>query len=116
MSNSIKNAALWLSLAALAAGVVAPKPVSAQEQEAARKVTKRVTPIYPPIALQARLKGTVKLMLTVTPEGTVKSVKTLGGNAVFVPAAEEAAKKWKFEVSKKESNEVVAVNFGDPAQ
>ena len=114
MSNTLKNATIWLSLAAVAVGVGALRSVGADEPEAARKVTKKVPPVYPPIALQARLTGTVKLLLTVTPEGAVKSVKTLGGNAVFVPAAEEAAKKWKYEVSKKESNEAVAISFGAP--
>jgi TonB family protein len=114
MSNTLKNAAMLLSLAALAAGVVAPRPASADDQEAARKVTKKVAPVFPEIARQARLSGTVKLMLTVTPEGAVKSVKTVGGNAVFVPAAEEAVKKWKYEAAKKESTESVAVNFAPP--
>ena len=74
-------------------------------------MTKRVTPVYSEIAKQARLTGTVRILLTVAADGTVKSLKTLGGNAVLASAAEAAAKQWKFEPLKKETNEAVAFKF-----
>jgi TonB family protein len=115
MSNRIKKALACAGLTALVF-CGAQTRAGADEQEAARKVTKKVPPVYPEVAKLARLSGTVKLIATVSPEGDVKSVRTLGGNAVFVPAAEEAVKKWKFEPAKKETGEVVAVAFGAPAQ
>jgi TonB family protein len=110
MVNDVKKivwaGALTLSLAGMAAW-----PVVAQEAEGDRKVTKRVMPVYPPLAKQAHLVGTVKLLMTVSPDGKVKSVKTLGGNAVLALAAETAGKLWTFEPSKKETNETVAFKF-----
>jgi TonB family protein len=110
MVNEIKKVvwagALTLSLAGLAAW-----PAGAQDAEGTRKVTKRVAAVYPAIAKQARLAGTVKLLMVVSPDGTVKSVKTLGGNAVLAAAAETAGKQWIFEPSKKETNESVAFKF-----
>ena len=101
--------ALTLGLAGMAAW-----PAGAQEAEVARKVTKRVVPAYPLFAQQARLAGTVRLLLVVAPDGTVKSLKTLGGNAVLASAAEIAMKQWKFEPGKNETNESVAFKFDPP--
>jgi TonB family protein len=111
MSINLAKFAVGLGLVACGVGAIAPRSISAQEESIARKVITRVQPVYPPIALRAHVTGTVKLMLTVTPEGTVKTVRTLGGNALLVTAAEEAVKQWKFEPSKKDSSEAVAVNF-----
>ena len=101
--------ALTLGLAGMAAWLA-----GAQEPETARKITKRVAPVYPAFALQAHLTGTVRLLLVVSADGTVKSLKTLGGNAVLASAAEIAMKQWKFEAGKNETNESVAFKFDPP--
>lgn len=113
MLNEVKRA-VWIGMLVLGVGAAAPPTVGAQEPEVLRKITKKVAPIYPQLALQNRLTGTVKLMLVVTPEGAVKSVRTLGGNPVLVTAAEDAVKQWKFEATKKESSEAVALKFAGP--
>lgn len=110
MVNELKKA-VWVGALALSLSGSASWLANAQEAEAARKVTRRVPPVYPDIARQARLMGTVRIMLTVAPDGTVKRLKTLGGNAVLASAAEAAAKQWKFEPLKKETNEAVAFKF-----
>ena len=84
------------------------------QEEAGRKVIKRVAPAYGQIARQARLTGTVRLTVVVSPEGSVKSVRTLGGNPVLAEAAEEAVKHWKFETAKKETSEAVVIKFEGP--
>ena len=113
MRNELKKA-VWGSILTLGLTGMAAWPASAQEAELARKVTKRVTPVYPLFAQQARLAGTVRLLLVVAPDGTVKSLKTLGGNAVLASAAEIAMKQWKFEPGKSETNESVAFKFDPP--
>ena len=113
MLNRLKKV-VWGSVLTLGLAGMAASPVGAQEAEVARKVTKRVTPIYPLFALQARLTGTVRLMLVVSPDGTVKSLKTLGGNAVLASAAEIAMKQWKYEAGKNETNESVVFKFDPP--
>jgi len=105
---------VWAGLLALGLGALAAAPAGAQEAEAPRKVTKRVTPVYPLLAQQGRLTGTVKLNLVVSPDGSVKSLRTVGGNPVLVTAAESAVKQWKYEPSKKETSETVAVKFDGP--
>ena len=111
MSNHVRNAAVWLILAALGAGAVLPVPVAAEETVIVRKITKKVQPVISKIAKQSRITGTVKLVAVVSPEGAVTSVRILGGNALFVAAAEEAVKQWKFEVAKDETAEPIAIKF-----
>jgi TonB family protein len=114
MLKHFKGTVFGMLVIGVAAAV--PSNLRAQETEPLRKVTKKVAAAYPPLAVQGRLTGTVKLVALVTPEGNVKSVRTLGGNPVLVAAAEDAVKQWKFEVTKKESSEPVALKFVGPGQ
>jgi TonB family protein len=112
LGNELRKA-VWTGTLALTLTGLAAWPAGAQDAEAvvARKVIKRVIPTYPSFALQSHLVGTVRLLLIVSPDGTVKSLKTLGGNPVLASAAEIAMKQWKFEPAKKETNESVAFKF-----
>jgi len=103
--------AIWRGLLLLGLAIIT-RPVGAQELDEERKATKRVSPVYPQVAKLAKLSGTVKMVVVVTAEGAVKSVRTLGGNPVLVPAAEVAVKQWKFEVAKRETSSLVAISFG----
>ena len=113
MLNEFKKV-VWAGTLALSLVGMLSWPAGAQDAELTRKVTKRVEPIYGAVAQQARLAGTVKLILTVAPDGSVKSLRTIGGNAVLASAAEAAAKQWKYEPSQKETNETVAFKFDGP--
>jgi TonB family protein len=112
MLKHVMNATVWLSLAAFGAGVMVPTPVTAQ---ALRKTTKKVPPVYSTEARHAHLSGTVKMLVSVSPDGTVKKVYVLGGNPLFVAAAEEAVKQWKFEPATKATVEPVALKFENPS-
>ncbi len=107
--------AVWAC--AMACSVLAVMTVSLRAQDktedARRRVTHKVVPSYPSIARHWHLTATVKLLAAVAPDGLVKSVRTLGGNPVFVPAAVEAVRHWKYEVSTKETAEMVALTFTD---
>ncbi|HKW57572.1 MAG TPA: energy transducer TonB [Candidatus Acidoferrum sp.] len=68
---------------------------SARAQEN-RKLIKKVDPVYPDLARRMNMTGVVKVEITITTEGTVSEVKTLGGNPVLVVAVEDAVKQWKY--------------------
>jgi TonB family protein len=110
MQGELKKA-VWTLMLVLSVSAAMPGAVRAQDAASGRKVTKRVSPVYPAVARKAQLMGVVKVSLTVAPDGTVKAAKTVGGNALFVAAAEAAVKQWTFEPSKAETSEVVAVQF-----
>jgi len=113
MVNEFKKV-VWAGVMMLALFGLVARPVGAQETESTRKITRRVTPAYPTFAQQARLTGTVRMLLIVNADGSVKSVRTLGGNAVLASAAEIAMKQWKFEPLKSETNESIAFHFEAP--
>jgi TonB family protein len=110
MANVFEKA-VWHGMLILGLAVIS-RPVGAQELDEVRRPTKRVAPVYPPVAQRVGLSGTVKMIVVVTPQGNVKSVRTVGGNPVLVSWAEDAVKQWKFEISKRESSVPVAMQFG----
>ncbi len=61
------------------------------------RLTHYVPPRYPPLAIKARISGTVKLDLTVDPDsGAVRDVQILAGHPLFRSAVVEAARQWRF--------------------
>ncbi len=92
-----------------AIGFVAPE--SAHAQESTRKVKSKVSPTYPELAKHANISGTVKLEATIAPNGSVKSVKVLGGHPLLAGAAEDAMKRWKYEAGAGETTAVVEFHF-----
>jgi len=92
--------------------ISAPRTIAQEKSD--RKLVKRVDPVYPPIASQLHLAGSVKMVLQVSAEGKVESVRTTGGSPVLAAAAESAAKQWKYEAASKESSEAVTIVFENP--
>jgi protein TonB len=76
-----------------------------------RAIVSRVVPNYPELARKMNLEGTVKLQVTVAPNGTVKSAQAVGGSPVLVKAAEDAIYKWRWIPAKQESKELVEIRF-----
>ncbi len=81
-------------------------------QDADRKVTKKVEPEYPAVLRDKGIGGTVKLRVTIRPDGSVKDVQTLGGNAVLVESATRAVKQWRYAPTERESTIDVSIHFG----
>ena len=70
--------------------------------EAGRKIKKRVAPEYPELAQKLRVRGSARVQFTVTPEGTVKEIRELGGHPLLLESLVRAVNKWKYEPSGKE--------------
>ena len=89
---------------------------AAQSQSSAtevRRIVRKTVPSYPEIAKRMNLSGTVKVLATVSPDGTVKTVQPMGGSPVLIQAAEDAVYKWKFVPANGESKEPIELRF-DP--
>jgi protein TonB len=56
----------------------------------------RVQPIYPPIARQARIQGTVQLRAIVSKVGTIENLVVLRGHPMLVSAAIDAVRQWRY--------------------
>lgn len=100
--------AIWVGM--LGPGVLAPQRAFAQG-ELTRKVKTRVPPSYPELARRMSICGTVKMVVVVSPNGSLKDARVVGGNPILVNAALDAVKKWKFEPASVESTGTVEFNF-----
>ena len=89
----------------------AETPAEHAEHHAGRKVVKRVLPVYPELARSLEIRGAVKLLVTVAPNGSVKSARPLGGNPAFVEAAMGVIDKWKFVSASEQTTEMVEIKF-----
>jgi TonB family protein len=76
-----------------------------------RAVLSRVAPAYPEIAKRLRITGVVRVEATVEPDGKVSEVKSISGNHMLSPAAEEAVRRWRFAPAAGVSSVLVDVNF-----
>jgi TonB family protein len=81
-------------------------------QDIDRKIVKKVEPEYPSVLRDKGIGGTVRLRVTVRPDGAVKDVQTLGGNAVLVESATRAVKQWKYAPAEREATIDVSIHFG----
>ena len=84
--------------------------VSLHAQEARKAVLKR-PPAYPEIARKMSLSGTVKVEITVGPDGKVKHTNVIGGHPVLIGSALEAVKTWEYEPAKTETTITVQFDF-----
>jgi TonB family protein len=82
-----------------------------QTQSGSRKVKSNPPPEYPDLARKMNITGAARVLLTVANDGSVTTVKELGGNPVLVAALVKAVKKWKYEPADRESAIEVKFEF-----
>ena len=70
--------------------------VSVAPDVQATKLLQSVPPVYPGLARQARIQGTVKVQVVVGADGLVLNVKLLSGHPLLAPAALEAVKQYVY--------------------
>ncbi len=100
------NGALGAFTAPAPVAAAAPKPVATPvapsapaqiqvggEVEAAL-LTHQVLPLYPVLAMNARIEGTVRLAAIIAVDGRVRDLHVISGNPLLVEAAQDAVKKW----------------------
>jgi len=90
------------------AGSLGPTPAFAED---ARKIKNSAQPEYPDIARRHNIQGSVRLQILVAPDGSVKDIKVLGGNAILVESAIQAVKKWKYQPAAGESILILKFDF-----
>ncbi len=111
MSGRILRKLMLCGLLAAVAGLAALNPVSAFAQEEGRKLKSSVPPVYPELAKRMGVAGTVKVEVTIAPNGSVKSTRVIGGHPMLVDAAVDAAKRRKYEAGPDETTAVVEFKF-----
>ncbi|MGJ5813391.1 energy transducer TonB [Paludibaculum fermentans] len=68
--------------------------VGSTVQEA--RIISRKIPEYPRLALQTRQQGTVTFTAIISRDGTIQHLQLISGHPLFVQAATEAVKQWRY--------------------
>ncbi len=66
-------------------------------ERAAAESDQSAPPIYPALARQARIQGSVVLNAVIRTDGTVQEVRVISGHPLLVQAAEDAVLKWTYQ-------------------
>ena len=111
MSQRIVAAVLGVVAMVTAFGLSPAGAQTPQGDEITRRAKSKVQPFYPELARKMNIAGTVKIEVTVAPNGTVKEARVVGGHPVLANSALDAAKKWRFEPAPAESTGVIEFKF-----
>jgi protein TonB len=61
------------------------------------KLINMVRPVYPPLAKQARISGTVRLHAIIAKDGTVIQLEVVQGHPLLVQSALDAVRQWRYQ-------------------
>ncbi len=85
--GSTKTAALKVAM---------PQRVRVSQDVSAGLLIRKVVPVYPPTAQQARVQGAVVLQAEISKDGAVEQLRGISGHPLLMPAAIEAVKQWQY--------------------
>ena len=72
------------------------RAISISSGVAAGMLIKKVDPVYPPIALAARVQGTVVLQAVIGTNGRIENLRVISGPTMLQRAALDAVKQWVY--------------------
>jgi len=94
-------ASLLALIAALCCATAAqdtpPQRVRVSDDVMRGVLVKKVAPVYPPLARQARIQGVVVLKVVINKAGEVYNMQLISGHPMLAPAAIDAVKQWKYQ-------------------
>ncbi len=73
-----------------------PGPMRVGGDVQSAKLIYQVKPIYPPLAKQARIQGTVRLQAIIARDGNIQNLVLASGHPLLVPAAMDAVRQWRY--------------------
>ena len=81
------------------AALPAPAPVVRPFRSSnllAGSLVRRVQPVYPPLARNARVQGSVILFALISKAGAIENLRVVSGHPMLAPAAIEAVSQWRY--------------------
>ena len=90
---------LTLFVVAISANAQDPRPqrIRVGGNVAQANLISQERPVYPPLAKQARIQGTVRLQAIVGKEGNVNQLEVVAGHPLLVQAALDAVRTWRYQ-------------------
>jgi len=87
-----------ISSSSTAAPLVAPMPkrIRVSQGVILGQLIHRVEPVYPKLALGARIQGVVQIKAIISKNGDIKELEVMSGHPILVPAALAAVKQWHY--------------------
>lgn len=92
---NIADSTLRLSVSNSSSGQ-SPKHIRVGGNASANNLISKVAPVYPPVAKQARIQGSVRFNIVIGREGSVENIELVAGHPILVEAAREAVAQWKY--------------------
>lgn len=86
----------------------APAPVRIKQggEVTAASIITQTHPVYPPLARQARIQGTVLLHAIIDKDGQVSKLEVVSGHPLLVQSALDAVKQWRYKPTQLNGNPV----------
>ncbi len=78
------------------AGALKPSETVTFSPQTVEVVVRPVEPVYPPLAQQSNVQGSVVLRARINEAGTVQSLQVISGPDILTTAALEAVRQWRF--------------------
>src|SRR5207237_336900 len=72
-------------------------PVRVGGNVQAARIVNRVQPVYPPLARQTRISGTVRLHAIISKDGTIQQLEVMSGHPLLQQAALDAVRQWRYQ-------------------
>jgi TonB family protein len=91
-----EDASLQVDVRIAVPGAGMPARIRVGGNVQAANLVKRALPVYPPLAKQARIQGTVVLNVTIGKDGKVQDITVESGHALLIQAALDAVKQWTY--------------------
>jgi len=72
-------------------------PVKVGGNVQAARIINRPNPVYPPLARQTRINGTVRLHAIISKDGTIQQLEVISGHPLLQQAALDAVRQWRYQ-------------------
>jgi protein TonB len=95
-AGSVLNAIVNLARPASVPRAAISGPLRVSQGVAQGFLLHRVQPLYPPLARQARIQGTVVLRAMIGKDGRIEDLQVVSGHPLLAPAAIEAVRQWRY--------------------
>jgi TonB family protein len=74
-------------------------------------LVRRVDPVYPPLARQARIEGMVQFDAVINANGRVEKLDLISGHPMLIAAAKDAIFQWQYSELPFRVHTVIQINF-----
>jgi protein TonB len=72
-------------------------PVKVGGNVQAARIINRINPVYPPLARQTRINGTVRLHAIISKDGSIQQLEVISGHPLLQQSALDAVRQWRYQ-------------------